>query len=278
MANKLRVIPNPEKKRHETWDDERSLIDFPRPFRWGILGAVSSGKTSLILNYLVMAHRYDNIFIMHPSTYSPNISMEDETINENIVVEPTPEIPEYDGVNFIGLAYIPGQKFFNTVADKFNLLIIDDIELNTFIKKHNQMRTERLNKLFSYVSSHNNVSIIVSTQDASSQMPPFVLKMCNVTTVFKVLDEYIVQVLARRLSVPYRVLKYLMDQCDDVHDSITFDNTFHSKNRYRLNIFESISIPDDIPKRRNTKKDAASDDSATAPSRRRTAKANASPA
>jgi hypothetical protein len=256
MEQKLKAIPNPEKKKHEKWEDDRSLIDFPRPFRWGILGAVSCGKTSLILNYLATSHKYDNIFIMHPRTYSPNVALDDELINENIIVEPKPEIPEYDGVDFIGLSYLPGQKFFNTVADKHNLFIIDDIDLISYIKRRNEMRTERLNKLFSYVSSHSNVSIIVSTQDASSQLPPFVLKMCNVTTVFKVFDEFIMQTLARKLSTPYRVLKYLMGICEDVHDSITFDNTFHSKYRYRLNIFEPIDIPENNAKtiKRTTQK------------------------
>ncbi len=74
-------IANPEKKKHEKWDvpdhglgtrtctgsrEPRDIIDFPRPFRWGILGAVSCGKSTLVLNYMVNAHKYDNIFLMHP--------------------------------------------------------------------------------------------------------------------------------------------------------------------------------------------------------------------
>lgn len=172
--SKLTVIANPEKKKHEKWEAGRDLLDFPRPFRWGILGAVSCGKTSMILNYLVKSHRYDNIFIMHPATYNPSISKEDESANNNIVA-PEVDIPEYEGVDFVGLAYLPGMKYFDNVADKYNLFIIDDIDLISYCKKRSELRNERLNKLFSFVSSHKNVSITVSSQDAASQLPGFVI-------------------------------------------------------------------------------------------------------
>ena len=247
---KLKAIPNPEKKRTEKWDSSRDIIDFPRPFRWGILGAVSCGKTSLILNYLVKAHHYDNIFVMHPQTYNPNIPVEDESSNANIIVHSPGTnvpgekafIPEYKGVDFIGLAYLPSMKYFDNIADKFNLFIIDDIDLTSYCRKRSEVRSERLNKLFSFVSSHKNVSIIVSSQDASSQLPCFVLKMCSVITIYKQMDEYVVATLARKISIGYRKLKGLLGLCEGKHDSITFDFTEDTKHPHRLNIYQDISI------------------------------------
>lgn len=248
---KLKALPNPEKKKHEKWDSTRDVIDFPRPFRWGILGAVSCGKTSLILNYLVKAHKYDNIFVLHPQTYNPNIPSEDEGSNANIIV-PEAVIPEYEGVDFIGLAYIPSMKYFDLVSDKFNLFIIDDIDLISYCKKRSEMRSERLNKLFSFVSSHKNVSIIVSSQDASSQLPGFVLKMCNVITVYRVLDEYIIQTMARKISMGYKKLKALLALCKGKHDSITFDFTDDTRFPVRLNIYQNIDISYATPEKRTT--------------------------
>ena len=239
---KLEAIPNPEKIGHEKNDPKRDLIDWPRPFRWGILGAVSCGKTSLILNYLIKSRKYDNIFIIHPHTYNPNIAAEDEASNNNIVasVEGDNVIPEYDGVDYIGLAFLPSMRYFDKIAKQHNLLIIDDIDLLSYCKKRREMREERLNKLFSFVSSHKNVSIIVSSQDASSQLPSFVLKMCNVQTVYHVRDGYVIQTLARKLGMGYKRLIALLRETRNKHDAITFDNTDDTIHQLRLNIYQDL--------------------------------------
>ena len=226
MPKKIQVIENPEKKCHQKWSDihNRCLLDFPQPFRWAVLGAVSCGKTSLVLNYLIQCQQFDNIFIMHPQTYNPNVEMADEAINKNILV-PNVDIPEYKGVEHFSLAYIPSMRYFDGLAKikSHNLLIIDDIDLVSYLKKRREVREERINKLFSYVSSHKNLSIIVSSQDASSQLPAFVLKMCNVITIYKQRDEFVVQTLSRKMSVSYKKLKALLDLCKDKHDNITFE-------------------------------------------------------
>ena len=259
----IKVVANPEKKKHEKWDEGRDWLHFPRPFRWAVLGNVSCGKTSLILNYLINSKPYQNIFIMHPQTYNPNISREDEAQNANIVCDATGvNIPEYAGVEFHALAYLPSMTYFDEIASKHNLFIIDDIDLCSYLKKRREMREERLNKLFSYVSSHKNLSIIVSSQDASSQLPPFVIKMCNVVTVYKIRDEYIIQVLARKLSMSYKRLKNLLEKCEGRHDSITFDYIEDSPAEVRLNVYKSLrdgsEEKDPVPsgrKRSRTKSD-----------------------
>jgi GTPase SAR1 family protein len=234
----IKVIDNPEKDKHEKWSPQRDLLDFPRPFRWAVLGSVSCGKTSLILNYLINSSPYSNIFIMHPQTYNPNIPQEDEAKNANILV--SADIPEYTGVEFHGLAYLPSMTFFDEISDKHNLFIIDDIDLCSYLKKRREVREERLNKLFSYVSSHKNLSIIVSSQDASSQLPGFILKMANVITVYQIRDQFIIATLARKLSVSYKRLQKLLSLCKNKHDSITFDYIEDSPAELRYNIFTPI--------------------------------------
>ena len=240
MSKKLIVVPNPEKKNHEEWAPKRDFLDFPRPFRWLIAGKVSCGKTSLILNYLIKAKSYNNIFLLHPNTYNPNVSLDDEQINKNILNYPAEPVEEYTGVEYIPLAYIPGMKYFDDIAKKKNLMIIDDIDITSYLRKHREIREERLNKLLSFVSSHKNLSIIISSQDPSSQLPPIVFKMCNVITIFKPRDTYIVQTLARKLSFEYKQLKKLLALCKEQHDSITFDYIAKSPAPYRFNVYNKI--------------------------------------
>ena len=251
----LKAIPNVEKKNHEKWSSDRNPIDWPRPFRWCVMGAVSCGKTSLALNYLVNAHKYDNIFLMHPQTYNANIDREDEMKNEGVVVDPPPEIGEYVGVEFVALAYLPSMLYFSKVAKKKNLFIIDDVDLISYCKKRRDLREERLNKLFSYVSSHHNVSIIVSSQDAASQLPSFVMKMCNVITIYRVIDEYIIATLSRKISVGYKRLKQLLGFCKSKHDAITFDATDDSPMPLRLNVYDKIELPEEPTKQKRAKDD-----------------------
>lgn len=239
-SKSLKVIANPEKKTHEKWEADQDWIDFPRPFRWSILGAVSCGKTSLVLNYLVKSKPYDNIFILHPQTYNPSVPVQDEARNNDILVQNV-SIPEYEGVEYTGLAYIPSMTYFDDIAHKRNLLIIDDIDICSYLKKRSDIREERVNKLFSYVSSHKNMSIIVTTQDASSQLPPFVFKMSNVVTVYHVKCTFVRGTLARKLAVPYKRMNQLLDMCKTRHDSITFDYTDHSPAELRLNIYTPIT-------------------------------------
>lgn len=239
---KIKKLPNPEKKNHEVWNSKRDWIDFPRPFRWLIAGKVSCGKTTLILNYLLKSQGFDNIFLLHPNTYRASVAMNDEQINKDIINADADPVEEYSGVEYTPLAYIPGLKYFDDIAKKKNLFIIDDIDLNSYLKKHREIREERINKLLSFVSSHKNLSVIVSSQDPSSQLPPIIFKMSSVITIFKPRDTYIIQTLARKLSLEYKQLKKFLSLCKDDHDSITFDYIADSPSMYRFNIYKPVKV------------------------------------
>jgi hypothetical protein len=207
-----------------------------------IAGKVGCGKTSLILNYLVKTKGFDNIFLLHPNTYISNTTMDDELINNNIINSTAEPVLEYTGVDYTPLAFIPGMKYFDEIAKKKNLMIIDDIDVNSYLKKRREVREERLNKLFSFVSSHKNLSIIISSQDPSSQLPGFIMKMSNVITIYKPRDSYIIQTLARKLSFEYKQLQKFLSICKDDHDSMTFDYIPNSPSVYRFNIYKPVKV------------------------------------
>lgn len=245
MQKRVIALPNKEKKNHEKWTNDRDWLDFPRPFRWLIAGKVSCGKTTLILNYLIKSSEtksYDNIFLLHPNTYMANVSMDDEQINQNIINEVADPVVEYEGVDYTPLAFIPSMKYFDEIAKKRNLMIIDDIDINSYLKKRRELRDERINKLLSFVSSHKNLSIIISSQDPSSQIPPFIMKMSNVITIYKPRDSYIVQTLSRKLNFEYKQLKTFLSICKSDHDAITFDYIANSPAPYRFNIYEKVNV------------------------------------
>lgn len=241
---KIKALPNIEKLGHEVWDSKRDLLNWPRPFRWLIAGKVSCGKTTMILNYLVRSPGFDNIFLLHPNTYISNIPLEDELINNNIINMKADPVLEYQGVEYTPLAYIPGLKYFDEIAKKKNLMIIDDIDIVSYLKKRREVREERLNKLFSFISSHKNLSIIISSQDPSSQLPGFIMKMSNVITIYKPRDSYIVQTMARKLSFEYQQLKMFLNICKIDHDSVTFDYIPNSLAPVRLNIYKPVIVPE----------------------------------
>jgi len=246
--NHVVEIPNPDKKKHEKWTYGRDLWNFPRPYRWGLCGSPNSGKTSLVLNALLHTQpHWDRIFIIHPTSYNPAVSDSDQDKNLNVICETLPavagrrpecDVPEYKGVEAFYLQYIPTEQFWVGLKG-FTLCIIDDIDITSYTKRV-ASKQRRINKLFSYVSTHNNVSIIVTSQSPSTQLPAIVLQMCNITTIFPQHDLYKLRTLSQKLSMDSHELIYYMSQLKSPHDTITFDNTLKSPMPIRKNITEEL--------------------------------------
>ena len=52
MSNTLVLIKNDDKALHETWSDDRDLLNIPCPSRIAIIGLPNVGKSTLILNFI----------------------------------------------------------------------------------------------------------------------------------------------------------------------------------------------------------------------------------
>lgn len=239
---KLKHLPNADKKTHENWSEGRKLIDFPHPYRALITGLPNCGKTTSVLNILVGAKPvFDNIFIIHPETFDTNVEEEKERLNANILI-PDCTINEYAGVKFTaGLTYFPSPTFFDNIQSKKNLLIIDDIELKNYVKGR-PYRSSRINKLFSFTSTHRSLSIIITAQDPYSQLLPCIYRFCNVFVLYKFRDKNQVGVLARNVGMKKDMLDAMFELCKSNHDSICIDNTIDSPAPFRLNILNTIEF------------------------------------
>jgi hypothetical protein len=235
-GGKMINIQNPEKKEHESWTAQRKPFDFPRPFRWVILAEPNAGKTTMILNYLINASHFNRIFLLHPRSFNPEVPYMLEAQNMEIILESC-EIPEYTGVEFYPMQYIPNEKFFEGIKGH-SLFIIDDIDLLQYSKGPGRARV--INKFFSYVSTHSNVSIIVTSQSPSSQLPTIIFQMANIVTLFRMTDKYKIRTLAQKMGTNSKSLEHYLSLCKNRHDSITFDYIEDSPMPVRKNIFENI--------------------------------------
>lgn len=251
--SRLLVRENPEKSKFkEIWGDKNHPIDnifnLPKPFRCLICGIPGAGKTNTCLRLLLhLQPNIENIFIIHPEYVAYDIDPKKELKNEDILIKEddisTGEIEEYKGVEFAGiLRYIPSESFFKNHKTERNLLIIDDIELKYFSREPSRLR--KLDKLFSYTSTHHNLSIIITTQDVSGQVPSIITKFINVFVIHKLMNQYQQLAICTIAGIPFAAFKALISLCKDIHDCIMIDYTFNAPVKYKLNGL--IPIPDEI--------------------------------
>ena len=133
LPNKIIALPNADKAFHEQWYTNRSLLNFPHPFRSVISGPPNVGKTTVIKNILMRQYPpFEEIFVVHcDGAYTHEYDdLDDCKFLDEI---PTPE--EWEG-------------------EKKSCVILDDLEYKLMSK--DQKRA--LDRLFGYVSTHKNIS------------------------------------------------------------------------------------------------------------------------
>lgn len=246
MALKLPFRHNPEKKFFEKWDDKRNLANFPHPYRMLVQGLPNCGKTSTILSVLAAAKpTWDHIIICHAKYV--DMSIDSEEPSELEIAGKDVDLPEYNGIDFTcALKSIPqGYTYFKRFQDdkmsKKVCLIIDDVELREWCRAK-RSRQISVNKLFSYQSTHHGLTIMVSCQDGTVQLPVGVRRECNVNVVFKGRDKSAIQYQAMSLGFSKYLLVVLFNLCKSNHDSITFDATDSTPATIRFNIINKIEL------------------------------------
>jgi hypothetical protein len=225
----ISLFPNKQKKNHELWGEGRDLLNIPCPSRIVLAGKPNSGKTSIILNIILKAKpHYQKIWLMHPALKSSEdeSDVEDEDISD--------EIPEYSMIDYTPLYEWPVPKFFDNGYKK-QLLIVDDCELRTMKKE----QKKRMNKCISYASSHYNLTVVISSQDVYSQIPPCVLRFANVVAFWRFSDLRYLRMLLDNLGVPKRDKDDIIDEIRNygTHDFLLIDHTENAPAKYRKNAY-----------------------------------------
>ena len=191
------------------------MLNFPHPFRGVLLGPPNCSKTTTVKNILMRQEPpFKRMYIIHcDGEYTQ----------------------EYDDVNGVLLKTIPYPEQWPG-KDK-TLVVVDDMELKT-LKKDQRMALDRL---FGYVSTHKNISVLLCSQDPFN-VPPIVRRCSNLWVLWPGRDVDAIQTCARKCGED---LQEKFKLCQSPKDSIWIDLTDGTPMKVRRNGYERIRSDDD---------------------------------
>lgn len=235
LKNKLVLFKSKDKASHESWYPNRYIANFPSPFRCVIISPPNGGKTCVAKNIIIHQEPpFKKVYLMHAQIPWHN-EMNDSDDDTDEDDEDT--VPEYSDVDYIPLNHIPKPKEFD---GQKSLLVIDD----RTVKAMNKQERSEFARLFSFTSTHRNLSIIMCTQDAFHQLSTSVLRFANIFIVFHYDELNYLRMLADRIGIDkdkqVRFVKMLKDF--GIHDSICIDKTAGTAHPYRKNLLEPVTF------------------------------------
>jgi hypothetical protein len=218
LPNRLVVFKNPDKWWHEKWTPGRKPSNFPHPYRAVLLGKPNSGKTLIIHNLIMRAKPgFRRILVIHCDGG---------------------QTKEYDGLGCEISGSIPSPESFN--GEEKTLVILDDLCL----KKMDKDQLQNLDRLFGYVSTHRNVSVILTSQDCFN-VPSICRRCANVWMIYKTADSDSLQLIGKRAGMNKDVFRNVFQEIvKGHHDSLWIDTTDNTPYPLRLNGFELLRVKD----------------------------------
>ena len=221
LPKRLLVVPNEDKLFHENWYKGRDELDIPHPFRGVCLGPPNCGKGLVVQNILMRTldgkRPFKEVYCIH---CDPEFTKE----WDNCGAEMLAEIP-------------PPEEWEGKVK---TLVIIDDLEL----KGLNKIQKRNLDRLYGFVSTHKNVSVILCAQDAFN-VPPIVRRCSNLWVMWKMNDLDAMSAVSRKSGMSSGNFNSIFNQlmCDN-HDSLWIDMTSKSPYPLRKNGYTQITKKD----------------------------------
>ena len=212
LPNKLIIIKNKDKKFHEKWKKDRDLLDIPLPFRSLIVGPPSCGKSNIIVNLIIKRKKlFPFVCVVHAQ---PETTIEYDDLQVSQIRDTIPSAQEIETMSE------------NPTDPK--LIIIDDLILDKLPKEDQQ----NLFQLYSYCSTHQNVSIVTTLKDLFT-IAPVITKMTNLFVIFKANSKNYLTNIADRINVDPDALKQFFESDCDSHTSFWHDQTTDSPAPYR---------------------------------------------
>jgi hypothetical protein len=209
LPKELVAVKNLDKGFHESWKLNADLLDFPHPFRGVLLGPPNCGKTTTVKNILLRQRpHFQRMYLLH---CDPGFTQ------------------EYKDVEAVALADFPSPDQWP--GKEKTLVVVDDVELKTITK----VQRKSLDRLFGFVSTHKNISVLLCAQDPFN-VPAIVRRCSNLWVLWPSRDVDSVQVCARKCGVD---LKHFFGRCSP-RDSIWIDLTDHTPAKLRMNGYQII--------------------------------------
>ena len=217
-GEELIVFPNADKEWHESWTRDRSWANFPHPYRAVACGPPNSGKTSALYNLVVKADPpFERIVVWH---IDPEGSREWSTVDGAEMVGRCPQVEDFD----------PERK---------NLLVIEDVDLGGLRGEEASL----VDRLFGYVSTHRNVSVVATSQDPF-RLPASLRRSSNVFLLWRSPDLESMATIGRRIGLKTKDLESIFNALKfGTHDFLCADLTPDAPCRLRKNFFEPILGP-----------------------------------
>lgn len=215
LPNKIIPIHNPDKEFHESWFDGRNLLNIPHPFRAVLLGPPNVGKSTTCKNILLRADpEFEEVFVVH---CDGDYTEEYDDLDSCTILERIPAPDEWEG------------------AVK-TLVILEDLEF----KFMDRQQKRNLDRLFGFVSTHKNISVILCAQDTFN-VPAIVRRCANLWVLWKCSDLDEMSNCARRTSMkPLTFKKIFQKFITGPKDSLWIDMSERSPHRLRKNGFTKI--------------------------------------
>ena len=218
LPNEILALPNEDKKFHEKWYKGRNMINIPHPFRSVCLGPPNCGKGTIAKNLLLRAKpAFEEVFVIH---CDPDFTK------------------EWDDVDAVMMSEIPAPEEWEGQVK--TLVILDDLEF----KGMDKTQKRNLDRLFGFVSTHKNISIILCAQDTFN-VPPIVRRCSNLWILWKMNDMDSLAQTARKSGMKASNFNSIFNElmCNN-HDSLWIDSTNKSPYPLRKNGFTLIKKTD----------------------------------
>jgi hypothetical protein len=210
LPNKILALPNPDKAFHEKWYKGRNMLNIPHPFRCVCLGPPNVGKTTIVKNLLLRAKpEFEEVVVIHCDS---GYTKEYDDIGDNVeILDEIPAPEDWEG-------------------EVKTLVVLDDLEFKGMSKDQKR----NLDRLFGYVSTHKNISVILCSQDAFN-VPCIVRRCSNLWVLWRCPDLDAMSVCARKTGLKANNFNSIFNQLMlDPKDSLWIDMTDHSPYKFNF--------------------------------------------
>ena len=220
LPQRIIPMPNKDKQFHEKWYPDRDLMDIPHPFRMVLASRPNGGKTTVIKNIILRAAEgergFECIVVVHCDP------------------ESTREYDDLDGVILCG--DIPAVEEFS--GDQKTLVILEDLNYLDM----SPVQKGRLERLYGYVSTHKNISCMLTAQDPFRIMAT-VRRCTNIFVIWNNHDQTMIKTLAAKTGISKERLTGIFDQhCPHVHDNLWIDLTSGTPVPFRKNGYTPLQV------------------------------------
>ena len=222
LKNEIIRLPNVDKGDWvEKWNmDTHGFDTLVHPFKACLIGRPNSGKTTVMHNLFLriqMSNKpFQTLLIIQPSTSK-----------EHDILDPT-----------ITLFDIPEIESIVSEDNGKTLIIIDDFDMSKL--DTNQKRN--LSMLFRYISSHHNISVMLSYQ-SFFDIPTIIRKTCNYFFIWKTNNVDELGTIAKRTGYNKKTFQSIFNKyIKDKHDFLVIDQQIDPEFELRKNLYEVIKL------------------------------------